>query len=110
MVMSRCSETCGAGHVRCEDGHCIRGEKCDGIFDCVDSSDETDCDFCALGQFKCKSGGCISTDLRCDHNPDCADGSDELECGTSPMCHLCFMFFRLAFAVSLFAFDVFFLL
>lgn len=104
--MSVSPETCGAGHVRCEDGHCIRGEKCDGIFDCVDGSDETDCDFCALGQYKCKSGGCISTDLRCDGNPDCADGSDELECGMCASCDLFCLFFMFLFAFYVYRFPV----
>ena len=38
----------------------------------------TDENVCALGQFRCSNGQCISERLKCNAIKDCLDGSDEL--------------------------------
>lgn len=35
---------------------------------------------CSIGEFKCKSGECLSLKLQCNGNNDCPDKSDEESC------------------------------
>ena len=81
--------TCNEAEFQCNAEHCIPGGwRCDGENDCLDWSDEQNCDSvsspCLDGYFRCKmSGKCIANDQRCDGSHDCAEGdySDEHNCG-----------------------------
>lgn len=77
-----CGPDCLSGQVRCTGGGCVEGQRCDGIIDCLDSSDEKRCRYrCHISEFRCNDGWCIDERLRCDGFSDCKDGSDEENCG-----------------------------
>lgn len=41
---------------------------------------------CAINQYRCASGQCVSEALRCDGYADCSDRSDEVDCTRPPRC------------------------
>lgn len=49
---------------------------CDRRVDCVDESDEEQCE-CTAEEYRCSSGRCISKAYMCDRTPNCLDRSDE---------------------------------
>ncbi|CAF1047816.1 unnamed protein product [Brachionus calyciflorus] len=79
---------CEPDRFRCKNNiFCYRFEdRCDGDYQCVDKSDELNCDkwTCnsANGTFLCNNGRCIYEQWVCDGTNDCEDNSDEINCPT----------------------------
>lgn len=73
---SYCDET-----FPCISGGCFSGS-CDGIVECLDSSDELGCGTCQRTHVKCpKSSRCFNIfEERCDGVSNCPDGKDEANC------------------------------
>ena len=87
-------------HLKCTDNSLIlRQFHCDGVADCKDMSDESNCSDmypcvgrncsrdcnmitcnCHVLQLKCGSGECITYNFLCDGIQHCMDGSDEMVC------------------------------
>lgn len=92
---------CNQDQYLCDDETCISGSQvCNGIIDCKDSSDESNCGShlggdnrggsngttedpvdCGELRFAC-DGTCISNIFVCDNIRHCNDGSDEADCGS----------------------------
>lgn len=76
---------CRVNQFQCVNGQCIQNiDKCDGILNCTDNSDETFelCRYvqCPSFAFRCDYGACISRNRHCNGKSDCWDGSDENNC------------------------------
>ncbi|CAH1253952.1 LAMA1 [Branchiostoma lanceolatum] len=72
-----------ATEFECASGGCIgKARRCNGIFECLDFSDEDYCPVakCRPGEFQCATGDCVNGALRCNGSPDCSDKSDESGC------------------------------
>ena len=69
---------------RSQEGCYNQAQRCNGIYDCFDNSDEDECDSFQCGPnrdgFLCRNRQCISLLRRCDNIQDCSDFSDEEAC------------------------------
>ena len=70
---------------QCNDGTCqANSKRCDGVNDCSDGIDESNCGVCMRTEFRCLStGACIDYLQRCDGTENCPDASDEQNCQES---------------------------
>lgn len=80
-------DNCGDLSFECDEGRCRPiSYRCDGIFDCVDKTDEANCTgegvTCSPDAFTCDNKHCIQSSWKCDGMDDCGDGSDEMNCPT----------------------------
>lgn len=80
-----CYSDCALNEFMCENHDCIMNtQKCDGIPQCADNSDEggiCDCPDTDTSLFMCnKKGVCIFKVQQCDGHPDCPDREDEMFC------------------------------
>uniref|UniRef100_A0A3B4FXS2 Low-density lipoprotein receptor-related protein 2 n=1 Tax=Pundamilia nyererei TaxID=303518 RepID=A0A3B4FXS2_9CICH len=76
---------CGDYSFECDEGRCRpNSDRCDGIVDCIDQTDEANCtdSTCSPYAFTCNNKHCIYASWRCDGMDDCGDGSDEINCPT----------------------------
>ncbi|XP_072039316.1 uncharacterized protein [Amphiura filiformis] len=74
--------TCPSSNFLCDnDTKCIPDYwYCDGLFDCLDESDEPTGCYCRITETVCDDGGCVDVNSLCDGKADCGDGSDEATC------------------------------
>ncbi|XP_076348206.1 G-protein coupled receptor GRL101-like [Tachypleus tridentatus] len=81
--MSVAIGSCAPYEFTCNNSQCIDGRlRCDTFYDCLDRTDEIDCEniTCSEGSRKCLGGQCIRLEWWCDFIPDCPDSSDEMFC------------------------------
>uniref|UniRef100_A0AAF5DGG6 DNA methyltransferase 1-associated protein 1 n=1 Tax=Strongyloides stercoralis TaxID=6248 RepID=A0AAF5DGG6_STRER len=91
-LLRQCDGVCDNGcdtelSFTCKNGACIsRSDRCNGVSDCVDGSDEDNCGCDDDTQYKCASdlnsglSKCIDKNLLCDGVRDCPQGDDEVNC------------------------------
>ncbi|XP_052226737.1 complement factor I-like isoform X2 [Dreissena polymorpha] len=76
---------CPIDYKMCDKTRCLENSKvCNGVRDCLDETDELDCDTkallpeaCGVDMFPCDGAQCHSKTKLCDSFPDCSDGYDE---------------------------------
>ena len=102
---------CSSGQFRCGDGSCIfLSERCDGLMNCRDLSDEMDCDQQNqqvttqpsqpdVPDFMCCDGTFISGYEQCDGFWQCIDGSDEFYCTAESKIRKKISIFELIFVI-----------
>ncbi len=79
-AVTSCFDTCASATTTCNDasGSYVADQKCDGITDCDNASDEAGCP-----TFACEDGAKINEAFVCDSHLDCANGEDEADCAAS---------------------------
>ncbi|XP_047117060.1 low-density lipoprotein receptor-related protein 12-like isoform X3 [Schistocerca piceifrons] len=77
LIVYNTYDTCIGRH-KCSDGRgCYSSvERCDGVHNCMDNSDEENC----YRRFQCDDGNYIPHSEWCDGQENCKDGSDEQGC------------------------------
>lgn len=66
---------------KCDTSRCIPlSYICDGHLDCMDQSDEFNCQPCDNKSIYCGDGKCMNSKQVCDGIPDCPYGQDERNC------------------------------
>ncbi|PVD24375.1 hypothetical protein C0Q70_14856 [Pomacea canaliculata] len=88
LMAKRQARICGENQFMCTSGECLPSMwTCDAQADCLDGSDEAECDCACRGEhkFQCKNGNCIPRSFVCDMFNDCGDGSDEVDCLCDPV-------------------------
>ncbi|MEZ4221023.1 MAG: LDL receptor domain-containing protein [Polyangiaceae bacterium] len=76
-IYEQCTDQCPDNGYTCADGANVQGERCDGVPDCGDGSDEAGCP-----TFRCDNGNSVSAAKQCNVTQDCSDGSDEKGCAS----------------------------
>ncbi|XP_008544698.1 uncharacterized protein LOC103569261 [Microplitis demolitor] len=83
-MLGECSNSEDEANCTCADflrAKLFHQKICDGVADCWDYSDESQCDWCSVGQFVCGSSRfCIDLIKVCDGFRDCPGGEDEKKC------------------------------
>lgn len=83
-MLGECTNSEDEANCTCADflkAQLLHQKICDGIADCWDYSDETDCDWCEEGQFVCgNTRSCVDQDKVCNGFSDCPGGEDEKKC------------------------------
>ncbi|KAK0098621.1 hypothetical protein PV326_005954 [Microctonus aethiopoides] len=83
-MLGECSNSEDEANCTCADflrAQLLEQKICDGVADCWDYSDESNCDWCLEGQFVCGSSRfCVDQKKVCDGYRDCPSGEDEKKC------------------------------
>lgn len=84
--LEQCKEKNCNGNFQCTDGTCLsRKSVCNGILECLNGSDEKDCDqhVCKFDEISCNKNGtghCLPLAWKCNKREDCQNGFDEENC------------------------------
>jgi hypothetical protein len=78
---------CPNGKYECGDRCISYLHVCDGIRDCVDGTDELNCQTCKFSGWPCRNKKCILKVYVCNGVDDCGDLSDETDCARPPNDH-----------------------